>query len=292
MRKLMFILNPNASGFKKFDFKEGIENYLKYKKLDFEYEIKCSTKEGESILIAENAVKDGFNELIAVGGDGTINEVGDVAIKNNLKLGVIPAGTGNDYMNSLNESCNFIICMERIIRGSTILVDYGSFLDKSFFNIASVGFDAEVNEYALKVKKIIKSGFAYKIAIALALFHHKRKRYKLIIDDVEYEDDYFLIAIGIGSKYGGKINILPYADMQDGLLDICAIRYKSKFDIIKKIKTIINATHVNEDITSCFKAKKIKVISKNVEINFDGEYMSGVDDVEFIVNDKKVELIM
>ena len=215
-----------------------------------------------------------------------------MAIKNNLKLGVIPAGTGNDYMNSLNESCNFIICMERIIRGSTILVDYGSFLDKSFFNIASVGFDAEVNEYALKVKKIIKSGFAYKIAIALALFHHKRKRYKLIIDDVEYEDDYFLIAIGIGSKYGGKINILPYADMQDGLLDICAIRYKSKFDIIKKIKTIINATHVNEDITSCFKAKKIKVISKNVEINFDGEYMSGVDDVEFIVNDKKVELIM
>ena len=269
----MFILNPNASGFKKFDFKEGIENYLKDKNLDFEYEIKCSTKEGESILIAENAVKDGFNELIAVGGDGTINEVGDVAIKNNLKLGVIPAGTGNDYMNSLNESCNFVICMERIIRGSTILV-------------------AEVNEYAVKVKKIIKSGFAYKIAIALALFHHKRKRYKLIIDDVEYEDDYFLIAIGIGSKYGGKINILPYADMQDGLLDICAIRYKSKFDIIKKIKTIVNATHVNEDITSCFKAKKIKVISKNVEINFDGEYMSGVDDVEFIVNDKKVELIM
>lgn len=292
MRKLMFILNPNASGFKKFDFKEGIENYLKNKNLDFEYEIKCSTKEGESILIAENAVKDGFNELIAVGGDGTINEVGDVAIKNNLKLGVIPAGTGNDYMNSLNESCNFVICMERIIRGSTILVDYGSFLNKSFFNIVSVGFDAEVNEYAVKVKKIIKSGFAYKIAIALALFHHKRKRYKLIIDDVEYEDDYFLIAIGIGSKYGGKINILPYADMQDGLLDICAIRYKSKFDIIKKIKTIVNATHVNEDITSCFKAKKIKVISKNVEINFDGEYMSGVDDVEFIVNDKKVELIM
>ena len=164
----MFILNPNASGFKKFDFKEGIENYLKDKNLDFEYEIKCSTKEGESILIAENAVKDGFNELIAVGGDGTINEVGDVAIKNNLKLGVIPAGTGNDYMNSLNESCNFVICMERIIRGSTILVDYGSFLDKSFFNIASVGFDAEVNEYAVKVKKIIKSGFAYKIAIALA----------------------------------------------------------------------------------------------------------------------------
>lgn len=292
MRKLMFILNPNASGFKKFDFKDAIENYLKDKNLDFDYDIKCSTKEGESVFIAENAVKDGFNELIAVGGDGTINEVGDIAVKNNLKLGVIPAGTGNDYMNSLNESCNFIICMEKIIRGNTIFIDYGSFADKSFFNVACVGFGAEVNIYAHKVKKLISSGLAYKIAIALALFGHKRKRYKIIVDNVEYEDDYFLIAIGIGSKFGGKLNLLPSADMKDGLLDICAIKYKSKFDIIKKIKTIVNATHVNEDITYYFKAKKIKIISENIEINFDGEDMSGLAEVEFIVNDKKVELIM
>ena len=60
MRKLMFILNPNASGFKKFDFKDAIENYLKDKNLDFDYDIKCSTKEGESVFIAENAVKGGF----------------------------------------------------------------------------------------------------------------------------------------------------------------------------------------------------------------------------------------
>ena len=85
---------------------------------------------------------------------------------------------------------------------------------------------------------------------------------------------------------------MPSADMQDGLLDICAIKYKSKFDIIKKIKTIVNATHVNEDVTSYFKAKKIKIISDNIEINFDGEDMSCDDEVEFIVNDKKVELIM
>lgn len=292
MRKLMFILNPNASGFKKYDYKEGIEEYLKGINLNFEYEIKCSTKEGESILIAENAVKDGFNELIAVGGDGTIAEIGDVAVRNNLKLGVIPAGTANDYFNSLGETTNFVICMEKIIKGNTTLIDYGTFLDKSFFNIASVGFDAEVNEYAIKVKKIIKSGLAYKIGIALALIHHKRKRYKIIVDDVEYEDDYFLIAVGIGSKYGGKINILPSTDMKDGLLDICAIKYKSKFDIIKKIKTIINATHVKEDITSYFKAKKIKIISNNIEINFDGEYMSGVDEVEFKISDKQVKLIM
>lgn len=292
MRKLMFILNPNASGFKKFDFKEGIEEYLRGKKLNFEYEIKCTSKEGDSVLIAENAVKDGFTELIAVGGDGTINEVGDVVVKNNLKLGVIPAGTGNDYMNSLGETCNFIICMERIIKGETRFVDYGEFLGKSFFNIASVGFDAEVNDCALKVKKFIKSGLSYKIAIVLALFKHKRKRYRIIVDDVEYEDDYFLIAIGIGSKYGGKINILPLADMYDRLLDICAIKYKSKFDIIKKIKTIVNATHVKEDITSYFKAKKIKIFSENIEINFDGEYMTGINEVEFAISDKKIEVIM
>lgn len=244
MRKLMFILNPNASGFKNFDFKEKIEDYLKSKKLNFEYEIRYSLKKGESITLAKQAVNDGFNEIIAVGGDGTINEVGDIVVKNNLKLGIIPAGTGNDYINSLNESCNFSVCMEKILKGNTKFIDYGEFLEKSFFNISSVGFDAKVNKYALKIKKFIKSKFAYKIAIVFSLLLHKRKRYKIIIDDVEYEDDYFLIAIGIGSKYGGNINILPSADMYDGLLDICAIKYKSKFNIIKKIRTILNSTHI------------------------------------------------
>lgn len=288
----MFILNPNASGFNRFDFKKGIEEYLEKQNLDFEYEIKCTTQSKEAIEIAKNAVYAGFTELIAVGGDGTINEVGDIAIRNDLKLGIIPAGTGNDYFNSLGENTDFEYCMEKILKGNYREVDYGTFLDKSFFNIASVGFDAEVNNWALKVKKFIKSGFSYKIAIALTLINYRRKRYKVIIDDKEYEDDFFLIAVGIGSKYGGNINILPMAEVDDGLLDICMIKYKSKFNILTKIKTLIDASHINEDITSYFKAKNVKIIAENIEINYDGEYMKIKDDVEFSINNKKIKVLI
>lgn len=291
MRKLMFILNPQASGFKKFDFKSNIEMYLK-EKATFEYDIRCTTYSQEAIKIANDAIKDGFTELIAVGGDGTINEVGNVAVNNDVILGIIPAGTGNDYVNSLREKMDFEYSMEKILLGKTKCIDYGSFLDKSFFNIASVGFDAEVNRNAQKIKKLVKSSLSYKISLILSLFLHKRKHYKIIIDDKEYEDDFFLIAVGIGNFYGGNLNILPFANMTDGLLDVCVIKYKSKFDILKKVKSILNATHINQDITSYFNAKKVKIISKDLEINYDGEYLNNLNEITFEINKNKVNLII
>lgn len=288
----MFILNPKASGFTKVDFKNEIENYIKNNTINFEYDIKQTNYEKEAIEIAKKALKDGFNELVAVGGDGTINEVGSVAVKNSIKLSIIPAGTGNDYCNSLDASTNFKTCMDNINKGRYRLVDYGKFLDKNFFNIASVGFDAEVNALALKIKKYIKNDFSYKIAIVLALIKYKRKKYKVIIDEKEYIGDFFLIAVGVGSKYGGGINILPKAKVDDGLLDVCMIQYKSKFNIIRKIKTIINASHINEDITLYKKAKSVKIISESVEINYDGEYMKTSKEVYFSLGDEKINILI
>lgn len=288
----MFILNPKASGFNKFDYKKEIEKYLKEKNINFDYEIKTTTYPKEAIEISKNAIKDGFNELIAVGGDGTINEVGDVARKNNLKLGIIPAGTGNDYCNSLKKSTNFNDCMDKINIGNYREVDYGLFLDKTFFNVLSVGFDAEVNRLALKIKKYIKNSLSYKLAIVLALIKYKRKRYKVIVDNKEYIDDFFLIAIGIGGKYGGNINILPKAEIDDGLFDVCMIKYKSKFNIIKKVKTIIDASHIKEDITLYKKAKSVTIITDNLEINYDGEYMKTCGKIEFTVGEGKMKILL
>lgn len=288
----MFILNPNASGFNKFDFKTEIKKYIKERKVNFEYEIKETKKPFDAINISNDAVVRGFNELIAVGGDGTINEVGNVVVKNKLKLGVIPAGTGNDYCKSLEEKEDFTVCMDNLIKGVYREVDYGKFKDRYFFNIASVGFDAQVNSLAMKIKKYIKNGFSYKLAIAITLLRYKRKNYKVIIDNKEFKDDFFLIAVGIGSKYGGNINILPKAKLDDNLFDVCMIKYKSKFDIIRKIPTIIKATHINEDITLYKKAKSVTIISENIELNYDGEYMKVYDKIDFDISKEKIKILI
>lgn len=292
MRKLCFILNPNASGFKHFDFNKGIEEYLKNNKIDFEYEIILTEKPKDAILFAKNAVKNGFTDLIAVGGDGTINEVASVVVENEgLNLGVVPAGTGNDLINSLNRSSDFNYSMERIVNGKIDSYDYGLFDNGIFLNISSTGFDAEVVYESFKVKKFIKSGFSYKLSILLALLKHKRKKYKLIVDDVLYEKDFFLIAVGVGSKYGGNMHILPKADMKDGFLDICAVEFKNKFNILTKIPKLLKATHLGDEVVTYLKGKNVKIISEDIKVNFDGEYLDGIDSLEFKSSDKKINII-
>lgn len=292
MRKVCFILNPNASGFKNFDFKIGIEKYLENRNLNFSYKILLTEKPKDAIVMAKKAVEEGFTDLVAVGGDGTINEVASVVIENDgVKLGIVPAGTGNDLINSLNRSSEFDYSMDLILKGETDYFDYGIFDKGIFLNIASAGFDAEVVHESFKIKKYIKSGLSYKIAIITALLKHKRKRYKLIVDDIVYEKDFFLIAVGVGSKYGGNMHILPKADMQDGLLDICAVEFRNKFNILTKIPKLLKATHLGDEVVTYLKGKNIKIISKDIKVNFDGEYLDGVDSLEFKSSDKKINII-
>lgn len=292
MRKLSFILNPNASGFKNFDFEGKIINFLEKKEINFEYEILKTKLPKDAIELSKNAIKNGSTDLIAVGGDGTINEVASVVVNyENINLGIIPAGTGNDLVNSLNRSDDFDYSMNLLINGNIEKYDYGVFDKGIFLNVASVGFDAEVVNEAIKIKKYIKNGLSYKLAIISALLKHKRKKYKVIVDDVEYEKDLFLVAIGIGGKYGGNINILPKADMKDGILDICAIEFKSKINILFKIPKLLKATHIEDEVTTYIKGKNVKIYSNDIKVNFDGEYLDGIDYLEFNSSNSKINII-
>lgn len=291
MRKLSFILNPNASGFKKFDFKEAIEDYLNKNGMDFEYEIKMTEKPRDAIKLSVDAISRGFTDLIAVGGDGTINEVASVAIKNNVNLGIIPAGTGNDLMNSLNRSTEFTSCMKSVLNGNIKSYDYGVFDNGIFLNVASVGFDADVVSESIRLKKVIKNKISYKLAILFTLLKYKRKKYKLIVDGVEYEKNFFLIAIGIGGKYGGNINMLPKADMNDGVLDICAVEFRSKFEILTKIPKVLKGIHLDEEIVTYLKGKEVEIYSQDIKINFDGELLDGIDKLAFNSSNNKINII-
>lgn len=85
---------------------------------------------------------------------------------------------------------------------------------------------------------------------------------------------------------------MPKAEIDDGLFDVCMIKYKSKFNIIKKVKTIIDASHIKEDITLYKKAKSVTIITDNLEINYDGEYMKTCGKIEFTVGEGKMKILL
>lgn len=289
MEKICFILNPVASGFKRFDFKTAIEEYLKDKNLD--YEIMLTKNPKDAIVFSEDAINRGYRNLVAVGGDGTINEVASVVIKYDANLGIIPAGTGNDLINSLNRSSDFKTNMDIILSNRVEEFDYGLFDRGIFLNIASAGFDAEVVYESLRIKRYIKSGISYKLGILIALLNHRKKSYKLIVDGIEYEKNFFLIAVGVGSKYGGNMHMLPKADMKDGIFDICAVEFKGKFNILTKIPKLLKATHLGDEVVTYLKGKNVKIISDDMKINFDGEYLEGLNSLEFNSPENKINII-
>ena len=168
MDKILFIINPVAGGGKAKALISLIKEKMdKHKK---EYEIILTKEPKEAIGLAEEKCDD-FEVIVAVGGDGTVNEVSRGLInKGKGTLGIIPGGTGNDLAKSLGIPKEPSEVLELLCKGNTKLIDIGKANRYNFLNIGSIGFDADVVINNINLKKIIKSGFSYVISVIYTLY--------------------------------------------------------------------------------------------------------------------------
>ena len=151
MRKIKFIVNPVAGkGDGKF-FLETIHNKMKKSKLD--YSISISSFKGNIEDIAIQSVKEGYTDIIAVGGDGTVLETFNGIYNTKTVLGIIPSGTGNDFFKMLGKCENLDENLDKIINGNTKFVDIGCVNNSYFLNEVGVGIDTEIIEETQKIKK-------------------------------------------------------------------------------------------------------------------------------------------
>lgn len=290
MEKTLFIINPIAGAGKAKTLIPLIEETMNKVKKD--YNIIITDKPEQAIKITEANISD-YNTIVAVGGDGTVNEVASGIInKNRGTLGIIPAGTGNDMAKSLGISNDPIKALETIIRGNTTTMDIGRVNDNNFLNISSVGFDAEVVFNNNKLKKKIKSELSYALSVVYTLLQFKKRPVDIEIDGKRTHEDIVLLAVGNGKYYGGGMKILPDAKLNDGELDICIVSNMSKFSLLFLFPTIFKGNHIKyKKYVRMDKGKCIKIISKDIiPINVDGELMEGKK-VEFSLEDKHMLVI-
>ena len=256
--KHIFIVNPTAGAGRALKVSNNIKNVCEEENID--YEIIYTNKKGEATKIAKK-IK-GRNIVYAVGGDGTLNEVVNGLFGSKNILGLIPAGSGNDFYRSLEK-----------MKDEMPVVDIGEVNGKYFINVVSIGIDAEIGDNAALMKKIkIPRTQIYNASIVYTFFKYKFKDIDFEIDNTKGNEKCTILTICNGEMYGGGYKIAPEASICDGYFDVYFIKKISKLSIPGLIGKLKNGTHGSDKAVKKVKANKIKFkCDYDLVCGYDGE---------------------
>ncbi|MBK5721540.1 diacylglycerol kinase family lipid kinase [Dysgonomonas sp. Marseille-P4677] len=226
-KKVYVIINPVSGTSSKQNLPRKIAEALDPHK--FDVHIFITGYAGHGSEIARQAIDDKVDIVIAVGGDGTINEVASTLVDSDTALGIIPMGSGNGLARDLNISIDPKKALEVIAEENIISIDYGKVNDRIFFCTCGVGFDAEV---AAKVKgKKIRGSLMYLKNMLETFFEQKPQTYEIICPEGTIKDKAFVVTCANASQYGYNAHIAPHADIQDGMMNVAILKPLSILDI-------------------------------------------------------------
>lgn len=286
---IVFIINPEAGKGKGKKLIPIIHEIIKEKNID--YQIKETSKKGDATVLAREAIKENAKKVIAVGGDGTINEVINGLITCNIDFGIIPAGSGNDVAKLLKLPKKTEDALELAIDGKSKMIDLGRVYNRYFINIASIGLDAEIAAWTKVSKKVFSGKWAYIASILRNICTYRSIPLEIIIDGKEIKKDILLSAVGNGKYYGGGLKILPKASMDDGYFDICIVSNIPKWKLFFVFPSLFKGNHGKYNFVEFTRAKKVEIKTKeNVKINLDGEIEEG-NNFEFEIVPKALNII-
>jgi len=210
-KKLLFILNPISGGKKKKAIESLISSYLDHDQ--FEYEILKTEYPGHAAQLTQDHKFD-KNIIIAVGGDGTINEIARELKDTACSLGIIAQGSGNGLARHLGLSINPRKAIEQINTSRQMLIDTAELNGHFFVSIAGIGFDSLIAHMFTQSKR--RGFLGYGSLSFQEFFKYKEQNYRIIIDGQKIERNAFLIAFANSNQFGYDTKISPLADIQDG----------------------------------------------------------------------------
>ena len=293
-RFVKFIVNPVSGNGRTRKVLPHLLSLAKRIGLDFDMQL-TKAPEHATELAREHSSE--FDIVVAVGGDGTVNEVAAGAVKSDAVMGVIPTGTGNDFARALGRLKSLQDYVHRIVDGKVKAIDTGVLTLGSrellFVNGVGVGFDAEVARESLHVHGL-KGISRYLYAVLKTLSKYKSVRMNIELDDNLLEGKRYLVAVGNGISAGGGFLLTPDARLDDGLLDVCMVSDLSVGRVLHVLPSVLNGSHGKYAEVSMRKARKIRIKSDMpVSIHRDGEVPSEkVNDLELRIDPGSLHIIV
>jgi diacylglycerol kinase (ATP) len=272
--KWHFIVNPIAGN--RFGITMVPEIERKIKEYNIDGRVFLTERPGHATDLARDSADKGIKYIIAVGGDGTINEVARALVNNkNVVTGIIPAGSGNDY-NQIPGFPNRFTDKEWKIffRKNVIAQDVGSVNGMVFLNGMGLGFDAEVaaQNYTEegKVRKGGRDKYVWHIIKTLLFF--REKKMIVVSEGEKHETDCFMNTISIGRRFAGSFYLTPKAIANDGLLDVCSIKRLNLFHRFRLLLKVPKGEHISDKRVHYFQTPSINLeFPKDVPYHVDGE---------------------
>ena len=272
--KWAFIINPVAgngfAGTMAPILKEMIARY------NIDAEIVHTRRSGHATELSASFLKKGFSYIIGVGGDGTFNEIARPLVNiRDVTAGLIPAGTGNDFIQILGFPDRFGEKeWEQFFKTNTISMDAGLCNGLMFLNGMGLGFDAQVAAENYTGPGEVKEGGKHKYIwhIIKTLLFFKEKKMTVINENDRHETDCFINTIAIGRRFAGGFFLTPKAIANDGLLDVCMIK---KLNLIQRFNILLKVpkgNHILDSKVNYYQTPSINLeFSEKVPFHVDGE---------------------
>lgn len=281
-KKIVFIANPISGTQSKEQIVAWIDEIMD-KEL-YETEILYTEYAGHASAISAQKAEEGVYAVVAVGGDGTVNEVARALVHTDTALGIIPCGSGNGLARHLRIPMDARKAIEAVNSGLCDMIDYGMMNDRPFFCTCGVGFDAFVS---MKFSQAGKRGPLTYIEKTLAEgLKYRPETYEVEMDGISLHYKAFVIACGNASQYGNNAYITPQATLDDGLLDVTILEPFTVLDVPALSFQLFNKTIDQNNHVKTFRCKSLH-IHRSCEgvAHYDGDpVMMGTDIDVKIVN--------
>lgn len=227
--RILFIVNPiSGLGLGK-ELPDRIKKLPEYD--DVAYDILFTEYAGHAAKLVKEARDAGkYTHIVAVGGDGTVNEVGVALYGSDIAFAVVSLGSGNGFARHLGYSIFMTKALKQVLSDSYARIDMLQINDKFSLNVSGVGFDAEVAYEFNKLK--LRGVMSYIYAAIKLWFRYPEKKYRIISNGKVMRVSCFILSFANSSQYGNNAYIAPHASVRDGLMDICILKRPAFLEIL------------------------------------------------------------
>ncbi|MFZ4634699.1 MAG: diacylglycerol/lipid kinase family protein [Saprospiraceae bacterium] len=288
-RQMLFIVNPKAGKQWQKHLRQSVDKFLDHRK--FEYGIVVTDAPGHGAELAKNAAAEGYEVVVAVGGDGTVNEVAQGLLGSDLPLGIVPAGSGNGLAMHLGIGRDMDHAVRLLNSATNRHIDACWINDRLFLNLTGVGFDGLVAH--LSRRNHTRGLLPYFYRAVQAGLMHPMIDFEIEADGRRFPMRALSVAVCNGPMYGYGVEIAPGALIDDGLLDIVVLRAVPRWRYFAAVPAFLRKQVYDLDFIEHFRAKTLRLQSSGPHyINLDGEGLKIEGDLAFRVEQQRVTVLV